>query len=407
MSEEEFDLSDLLNPHQYAKKVAKREVVKVQEFNLNSFARKDELGNLHFGDVEEDAVCLVALFRRLPLAILDELPSARLDVIFNLAREGLKALNASSTFQVGGRRPKSINYVRKVRVLSPITIPPSKEGKEPRILKSGMMLGVDHAAKDVFKGYDDLWKAIVDGKVDPMMDESAHDDVVAQIRGVYDRAFSVIPTVATYGIVAGTNLKALSEEMAHKVEEANGLLVRIRDTAAQQGVFLQAAHFKAEADSHHQVSRHWGKGVALALLALGAYPFLINWLFPVNLVALSELSGTAERFVFLTGILSRMLIFFVFSFGLFFCVRNYMAHRHNTVVNRHRQKALETYRALVDGTNIPENADIVLSHAARCIYAPQNTGFMHTDKSESQMGTTEIIRHSSEGLRAARAVKGE
>jgi hypothetical protein len=54
-------------------------------------------------------------------------------------------------------------------------------------------------------------------------------------------------------------------------------------------------------------------------------------------------------------------------------------HRHNAVVNKHRQNALLTYRALVEAGSEGGTRDIVLTHAASCIFAPQDTGFTKSD----------------------------
>ena len=347
---------------------------------------------------------MLALFQRLPLTILDELPEHQLQNIRWVVEPCFTACQAAADFKLN-ERPQSINHVRKVRLLDAMEIPPDHKS-EGKSFKKGAVL-LQEEARDAFGGGEKLWQAIIDGKVDPMTNETKHESIVSQIQGAYEMAFRRIYPIVSYGVVARTDLAKLERAMGGKIAEADRLLRQTRETAAEQGVFLQASHFKGEANQHWWASFWWGLGVAVMAVALAAYPFCIDWLFPVDVAVLSALSGTAERFVFLTGMLSRMLVFFVLSFGLFFCVRNYTAHRHNTVVNRHRQKALETYRALVDGTNIPENADIVLAQAARCIYAPQSTGFMRADKSENQMGTAEIIRHSSEGIRAARAVKGE
>jgi hypothetical protein len=60
---------------------------------------------------------------------------------------------------------------------------------------------------------------------------------------------------------------------------------------------------------------------------------------------------------------------------LIMAARNYATHKHNAVVNRHRQNALLTYRALVEAAAEGNTQDIVLAHAASCIFSPQDTGF--------------------------------
>ena len=70
--------------------------------------------------------------------------------------------------------------------------------------------------------------------------------------------------------------------------------------------------------------------------------------------------------------------------------RNYTTHKHNAVVNRHRQNALLTYRALVEASATKGTEDIVLAHAASCIFSPQETGFS-PGKGESTSGSKSIL----------------
>src|SRR5438045_5114225 len=72
---------------------------------------------------------------------------------------------------------------------------------------------------------------------------------------------------------------------------------------------------------------------------------------------------------------SKLLIFSTIAFILYLCARTLMAHRHNEVVNRHRQNALLTFNALADATSSPQTREVVLTHASACIYAPQESGF--------------------------------
>ena len=137
-------------------------------------------------------------------------------------------------------------------------------------------------------------------------------------------------------------------------------------TVTQLGVSLHAAFFKREADKHEKAAADWKKGVwataaVLALYAVASMFFpAIPWLEDVDTVQLA---------------VSKTLVFIVLGYALFFCARNYAAERHNAVVNRHRQNALTTYRALVRANKNLEGADIVLTQAARFIFAPQDSGY--------------------------------
>lgn len=56
------------------------------------------------------------------------------------------------------------------------------------------------------------------------------------------------------------------------------------------------------------------------------------------------------RFQALQLISSKFLIFAVLGYMLVMSARNYASHKHNAVVNRHRQNALLTYRTLASAS---------------------------------------------------------
>src|SRR5690606_5836175 len=103
--------------------------------------------------------------------------------------------------------------------------------------------------------------------------------------------------------------------------------------------------------------------VVFAILSLFLHRF--EWIKP---------SSNAEMFQLIT---SKILIFTVLGYMLIMSARNYTTHKHNAVVNRHRQNALLTYQALVTAAEDTGTQDIVLAHAASCIFSPQETGFAH------------------------------
>ena len=153
-----------------------------------------------------------------------------------------------------------------------------------------------------------------------------------------------------------------AERKASFQQEVDGL----QKTVVQLGVSLHAAFFKQEADKHEKAAEVWKKGVWGAAAVLAVYA-VVSMFFP----AVPWLDGVAP----LQLAVSRTLVFIVLGYALLFCARNYAAERHNAVVNRHRHNALMTYRALVRANKNLEGADIVLTQAARFIYAPQDSGY--------------------------------
>jgi hypothetical protein len=90
--------------------------------------------------------------------------------------------------------------------------------------------------------------------------------------------------------------------------------------------------------------------------------------------------------------ISKVLIFAVIGFMLVLAARNFIASKHNAIVNRHRYNALLTFKALADAAGSEERRDIVLNYAASCIFSPQETGYSKTgDKTEIFPGLVQAI----------------
>ena len=152
--------------------------------------------------------------------------------------------------------------------------------------------------------------------------------------------------------------------------EMEDLAAASRKTAANLGVTQEAIYFQKEANEHASLSEQWKKktlstSLVLIACAIGSL-FIYKWDFIKPI-------GTEEHIQFA---ISKFLIFGTIAYGLVLCARNFLSHKHNEIVNRHRQNALLTFDALVKAAGGSEDKrDIILSHAAACIFAPQETGY--------------------------------
>ena len=79
---------------------------------------------------------------------------------------------------------------------------------------------------------------------------------------------------------------------------------------------------------------------------------------------------------------SKILVFATIGSFVLLSAKNYMASRHNAVVNKHRQNSLATYQALVEAAGDQANRDIVLTKAAESVFGAQPTGFAKSDGAE-------------------------
>lgn len=226
-------------------------------------------------------------------------------------------------------------------------------------------------------------------KFDPKQDNAygVRTSLIDSISGQYDSYFNTLSPLVSYAASRTKDFRALEREarsamqaasdraaevtsnLQSNQEEAERILSEVRKVAAEQGVSQQAMYFQAESTLHDNDAKDWRTATIWTAIGLGLYAVAsatlhkISWLAPTNNYEAIQLG------------LSKILIFGVIAYMLVLCARNFLSHRHNAVINRHRQNALLTFNALVGAAKNEEQRDIVLSYAAACIFAPQDTGF--------------------------------
>lgn len=188
------------------------------------------------------------------------------------------------------------------------------------------------------------------------------------------------------------------EEGKAKLAQVDAALTRVelveaavRAAAEQAGINAQAKFFQAEARHHDMLSIVW----LIALLATGATTvyYMVVWLEP----QLIEVARTAQRkneplHVIVVTTVSRVAMLSLLWFVVLWCARNFNAHRHNVVVNRHRQNAISSFRAFAEGDQIdPATKNAILLSATQSVFAPQSTGYLKGESDVSQSPTGQII----------------
>jgi hypothetical protein len=120
----------------------------------------------------------------------------------------------------------------------------------------------------------------------------------------------------------------------------------------------------------------WLKRTINLAWALGVYAVMTIFLHKISWIKPDDTYSTVQLAI------SKVLIFGVLSYVLYLATRNYLAHKHNAVINRHRQNALMTFKTLVDAAKDLPNKDVILTHASACMFAPQITGYSGGQPSE-------------------------
>lgn len=301
---------------------AKAALARVQEFDAKDLEQSGRLGEVRFHAAIEPAQRLIMLFRQLPVAALDTLPSNELTQVKSQANSIYQLFEQILSFDVneGDVRNRQTQAIDKVNA----------------------------AYQGVFS------------KLFPLISYSMARTVDFNQLETQGRA-----TVQTIK----DQTDALMAELEEQKNQASAILDEVRQAAAEQGVSQQAVYFRDEADSHKSEAVLWRKRTIGVAIAVGLYG--VTTLFLHKVPFLSP-ENTYETVQFTVG---KLLVFFVLTYMLALCSKNFLSNRHNEIVNRHRQNALMTYKALVDAGGTPEARDVILNHAAASIYRLHETDY--------------------------------
>ncbi|MDW3118370.1 MAG: hypothetical protein R8G60_11740 [Roseovarius pacificus] len=295
---------------------------RVQTFDAQQLVQREKLGQLSFEGAVKPAKRLVGLFLQLPTSITEALPANELNVVKQ---------HSNATYQ-----------------LFQDVLDFDMEQAEPRQRH-------DAAVKKIVDKHQQLFTALF-----PLIS--------------YSMARTVdFNQLEAQGRAAVQSVRDQADQLMQEIEgqktEAADILDDVRAAAAEQGVSQQAQYFKDEADQHQTDAKKWRDYTIGMAVAVGVYGIVTLFLHKWTLLTPSNLYETIQ---FTAG---KLVVFFVLTYMLVLCAKNFTSNRHNEIVNRHRQNALMTYKALVDAGGTPEARDVVLNHAASSIYRLHETGY--------------------------------
>ena len=323
---------------------------RIQNFDVELLPRVDHLGSsLNFKEAIEPSRRLISLYRRLSITALEDFPITVLNQIVNQCDGDYQKFDQIIEFE-------------------------PKEKQTPSNVRDSYIQAIE-------KAYDPAFI-----KLSPYISYSLHRSV--DFQRLDTDARSIFQKIKDK---AGLIQTALSQQKS----DAEGILKDIRDTAAEQGVTQQAIYFQTESTDHDGEADKWEKrtiGVGITLIVFAVLSMLLHkwsWLAPVNTYETAQL------------ITSKLLIFAILTYLLILSAKNYLNHKHNSVVNKHRQNALMTYKAMVDATDDPGSREAVLIQAASCIFNPQSTGYTANNEGTAVSGKSMVEILSKPVVQAA------
>lgn len=299
---------------------------RIQQFDVSSLGREDDLGKqMCFSEVISFAEVLIDLYKRISLTALKDFSDTQLNVIkvqadadFNIFQQILNF--DATTGNAAATRTQLIASIKTRRD----------------------------------KLFDQVWQFIAYGVARNTDASVLEVQARSTIQSIKDQAAK------------------LTEQLNTAKSDADKALEAIRAVAAEQGVSQQAIYFREEAEQQETLADKWLTRTYWSAAGVGFFAVFSLFLHKWDWI---KPEGTSEM---LQLISSKILIFAVLGYLLLLAARNYTTHKHNAVVNRHRQNALLTYRALVEAAGGDGTEDIVLAHAASCIFSPQETGFSNS-----------------------------
>lgn len=319
---------------------AKESLERIQKFDVATLVRESELGSrLNFEEATMPAQLLIDLYKRLSVTALQDFPDNVLTIIRDNANNHFKLFSQALEFDPEQQDPKGV----RAAILSNISkaYQPAFQALHPYIAYS-LHRSADFQRLDA--------------------------DARATLQSIEDKALKI------------------SKTLIQHEKDAQGVLDEIRRVAAEEGVTKQAAHFNAEYEHHKTEAEKWQKYSVWLSVGLGSFATLSLFIHKIPFLKPESTYDAVQLSI------SKFLIFFVISYMLFLSAKNFLNHKHNAIVNKHRQNALMTHAALVEASGSEGVRDAVLLQAASCIFSPQSTGYASSDSDISnQKSVVEIL----------------
>lgn len=328
---------------------ASQSLKRIQEFDVHELIREDDLGkSLNFKEATSPAQQLVDLYGRLSVKALDDFPDAQLTVIRDHANAHYKLFSQILEFSPEQQNPHGVrrSYIDQIIAAYPTAFQQLHPYISYSLHRSADFQRLDTEARGTLQSIEDKAQKVTDA-------------------------------------------------LAGHEEEAQRVLDEIRNVAAEEGVTQQAAHFRAESDHHETEAEKWRKKTINLAWLLGGFAVVSLFLHKIPFLAPSNTYDTIQL-----GI-SKVLIFSVIAYILFLSARNFLNHKHNAILNKHRQNALMTHKALIEASGDSGVREAVMLQAASCIFSPQSTGYAASDKSGETSSPKSMVEILSKPVAAA------
>ncbi len=259
---------------------------------------------------------------------------------------------------------------------------------------------------NVMKGYKGENKNNIIAQIDSLIAElqSKYVDVLALIS--YEKAKNINSRIAAIELKNLSNTLKIQNDINLKINEIENIkkqilqyeqsakktLESIQDNANKLGVSKYSSVFKKQAETHKKNSWFWFSGIiGLLLVIIGFAICLLEDCF-------FKFPDGASWGIIVQFTTAKLIVFSILCVALSWTIKSYKANKHNEVLNKHRQNALDIFEAFVNGTSDEQTKNAVLLQAVQSIFAQQNTGY-NDNESETGNAQTKILEFVSSSIK--------
>lgn len=186
------------------------------------------------------------------------------------------------------------------------------------------------------------------------------------------------------------HLDRIKNESQQQFDNVKETLAILTNKAKDLGVTKYTEVFRKQSRIYSLNSIIWLMSIVLFLVAiLGASIYILN----TPIVRGENNDDMLLIINVIQGSMAKVLIASTLFFGLAASLKNFRAYRHNEILNKHRQNALETFEAFSNSAADTQTKSAVLLEATHSIFGHQITGFSTTDKdSEVPSKIIEVLK---------------
>ena len=185
----------------------------------------------------------------------------------------------------------------------------------------------------------------------------------------------------------GSLTKEFNKKAASAEKEIQEMVENVKSFATTAGVAKHSEVFKNESILHEGEASKWKSAtiwllVGITIIAMGMTLF---GLYQVEEESILQFS------------ISKIVILTTLFYALTITNRNYKAHKHNAVLNKHRQNALTTFETFAEAAGADETTkNAVLLETTHAIFSSQQTGYLkNPGEQESNSKIIEIFKDIS------------